>query len=108
MLAHLLGRLDVCKENVSAALQVYDMIRRPFTQNISALARQRGQLHHLTAPQFASLTSELSTTGKALALEQLWEVGRTMQELRDWQDGPPVAEDVAGAMCQLDRLLART
>ncbi|KAI1785333.1 FAD/NAD(P)-binding domain-containing protein [Ganoderma leucocontextum] len=106
MLAQLLGRPAIINTNVSAALQVYDEIRRPFTQTISELARKRGQLHHLTAPQFADLTPDLSATGKALAMEQLWEVGRTMQELRDWQDGSSVAEDVAGAMQRLDRILA--
>ncbi len=106
MLAQLLGRPDITKTNVSAALQVYDRIRRPFTQTISDLARKRGQLHHLTAPQFADLTPELSATGEALPMEQLWEVGKTIQELRDWQDGSSVAEDVAGAMQRLNRILA--
>ncbi|KAM5532659.1 hypothetical protein V8D89_013703 [Ganoderma adspersum] len=105
MLAQLLARPDITKANVSAALQVYDEIRRPFTQTISELARRRGQLHHLTAPQFADITPELSATGEALAMDQLWAIGKTMQELRDWQDGSSVAEDVAGAMLRLDQIL---
>ena len=108
MLAQLLGRPNITRANVSAALQVYDEFRRPFTQTISELARKRGQLHHLTDPQFADLTPELSATGEILTMEHLWEVGRTMQELRDWQDGSTVAEDVAGAMQRLDRILAET
>ena len=106
MLAQLLGRPDVTKENAHIALQVYDEIRRPFTQNIAALARQRGQLHHLSAPRFADLTPELSATGKALTMEQLWDIGTEMQSLRKWQDGPSVADDVAEAMRRLDGLLA--
>lgn len=107
MLAQLLARPDVTTANVSAALQVYDEIRRPFTQTISELARRRGQLHHLTAPQFADITPELSATGEALTMDQLWEVGKTMQELRDWQDGSSVAEDVEGAMQRLDQILVK-
>lgn len=86
-------------------LQLYDEVRRPFTQNIVALARRRGQLHHLDSPELAWLTAERSAKGDALSAEQLAELSEMMERCRDWQFGPSVMEESAAAMRKLDEAL---
>ncbi|KAM5532658.1 hypothetical protein V8D89_013702 [Ganoderma adspersum] len=106
-LARLMSHPDITKEDLPSVLQLYDEIRRPFTQNIVALARRRGQLHHLDSPELAWLTAERSAKGDALNREQLDEISEMMERCRDWQFGPSVLEESAAAMQQLDAALLR-
>ncbi|KAI1785334.1 FAD/NAD(P)-binding domain-containing protein [Ganoderma leucocontextum] len=104
-LAMLMSHPDITKEDLTAVLHVYDEIRRPFTQNIAALARRRGQLHHLDSPELAWLTAERSAKGDAFSPEQLVGVSEMMERCRDWQFGPSVLEESAAAMRKLDEAL---
>lgn len=106
-LARLMSHPNITREALPTVLQIYDEIRRPFTQNIVALARRRGQLHHLDSPELAWLTAERSAKGDALNREQLDEISEMMERCRDWQFGPSVLEESAAAMEKLDAVLWR-
>ncbi len=104
-LARLMSHPDITKEDLPTVLQLYDEIRRPFTQNIVALARRRGQLHHLDSPELAWLTAERSAKGGALSPQKLAEISEMMERCRDWQFGPSVLEESAAAIHKLDEWL---
>lgn len=108
LLAQYLGHRGVRKENVHVALQVYDEIRRPFSQHIMELSTKSAQCHHLRIPELADLSVEDSASGKALSQEQLWEVGEMMERLRDWRDHTDIMEENKVSMRRLDEVLAHT
>ncbi|KAI0750646.1 FAD/NAD(P)-binding domain-containing protein [Daedaleopsis nitida] len=105
LLGQFLGHSLVTRENVTEALRVWDEIRRPFSQNIVALSRRSEQLHHLNTPELSHLTEEQSASGHGLTAEELEDIGRDMERIREWRDYSNILEENAAALRRLQDAL---
>lgn len=90
------------------ALRVWDEIRRPFTQHVAGLSRRAQQLNYLNAPEFAGLTEVSSASGKGLTPEQIVEIGKSLERVREWRDSSDIREQNAAALRRLDDVLSQT
>ncbi|KZT01893.1 uncharacterized protein LAESUDRAFT_815649 [Laetiporus sulphureus 93-53] len=70
VLAAILAHLRVTRETVPQALQVYDQIRRPFSQSVAAKSRAVGHIFDLRGEGMEKLTLEESIAG-GVSKEQL-------------------------------------
>ena len=88
------------------ALQAYDQVRRPFSQDVAARSDTTGKTAHLKRPEWlADLTEEQSASGTALTHEQLEQVGIAMERAADWRNATTVEEETQRAFRTLDEAL---
>ncbi|RPD62099.1 FAD/NAD(P)-binding domain-containing protein [Lentinus tigrinus ALCF2SS1-7] len=107
ILAHFLAHPGVTKDTAAVALQVYDAVRRPASQNVATLSRMSGRnLHFNLSAGCADLTEEQSASGEAISPDQLKEVGDAIGKLTEWMFATTVAEDREVAMQKLEVALA--
>ncbi|KAH9929152.1 FAD/NAD(P)-binding domain-containing protein [Fomitopsis serialis] len=92
ILATLLTQPGVTRDTLPVALQVYDALRRPFSQNVVQLSRSSGMSYRLNCPGFEALTEEQSYTG-TISPAQLDEVGKTVIELTSWNRDTSIMTD---------------
>lgn len=90
------------------ALRVWDGIRRPFTQHVARLSRRAQQLNYLNAPECSGLTEGLSASGEGLTPEQIVEIGKSLERVREWRDSSDIREQNAAALRRLDDVLSQT
>ena len=90
---------------MTEALQLYDQIRRPFSQKIAELSEESGLRHSLVSPNLADLTEEQSASGNALSLEQLHAIGAEVEELRAWRLRGSVEEECEISLKRLDGIV---
>ena len=83
-LATLLGQSETTKETVSAALTVYDEIRRPFAQNIQELSFKAGEIAWLDGPRTQSYSVEDSAAGRIPESVVKEVVAEDMADIQKW------------------------
>lgn len=83
VLATLLAQSEAQKDTVKQVLQVYDEVRRPFSQNVLKLSYETGQLYCLESPQFADVTAEESARGK-VPLSEMKALSEELGEILRW------------------------
>ncbi|KAI0643646.1 FAD/NAD-P-binding domain-containing protein [Trametes meyenii] len=106
MLARLLGDSDVDQTAISTVLKVYDLMRRPITQDIAERSWRSGQLHSLHTPELEAITPDMSASGKFVTRSQLQMVAEASDRLMDWRKGTTIADDLQMALEKLRAELA--
>ncbi|KZT01894.1 FAD/NAD(P)-binding domain-containing protein [Laetiporus sulphureus 93-53] len=87
VLAAVLAHPRVTRETLPQALQVYDQIRRPFSQWVATNSRAAGQIYDLRGEGMEKLTLEESIAG-GVSKAQLESMEKTLQSMFEWlKDG---------------------
>jgi len=83
VLAALLAQPETTTKTLPTALQVYDEIRRPFSQDIQCRSLAAGQLGTLNNAELLDVTEDQSFAG-GISLDALKRVDAELEELYDW------------------------
>ena len=90
--------------NLSAALTVYDAIRRPFSQQVQQRSRDTGRLHQLLRQGWENLTPEQSRAGE-YPRDMLTRLGETYEIESMWvAETSSIMEDQKKAMRMVEEL----
>ena len=96
VLGTILAHPSVTRDNVHFALQVYEEIRRPFSQEVQTHSREAGLLFSLDAGGLEKYSLEESRAG-AIDTEILEALIRKENELADWAENTSLGPDVQRA-----------
>ncbi|KAI0919700.1 hypothetical protein AcW1_003116 [Taiwanofungus camphoratus] len=107
VLAALLAHPAVTLETLPRALQVYDEIRRPFSQGVLRRSRDTGFLLELNSPGFEDLTEEKSAEGNVTS-GKLEEVGKGMDDIMAWLGNTSIMGDCERALEVLEDALRQS
>ncbi|KAI0722030.1 FAD/NAD(P)-binding domain-containing protein [Cerioporus squamosus] len=103
LLAQFLGRPDVSRSTLQIALQVYDEIRRPLSQNVVALSHLSGQLHSLNDPD---MVREGDGSERELTLEELRGLGEKIEQVKDWRRVTSLLDENEVSMRKLEEAMS--
>lgn len=92
ILAALLGHPSVTLKTLPRALQIYDQIRRPFSQRILQRSRLTGLHFNLLLPEFKDVSEEASASG-AVTKAQLENIGNAIGDLWLWASTTSIMDD---------------
>lgn len=62
----------------------------------------------LERPECSGLTEGLSASGEGLTPEQIVEIGKSLERVREWRDSSDIREQNAAALRRLDDVLSQT
>jgi len=106
VLASLLARPETTHETLPVALQVYDEIRRPFSQDILRRSYETGQIYYLQSRRVKDVTVE-SSAGGNVSSETLDGLCGDLREAFRWTWSTAVTTDCDQAIDQFRRRLQR-
>ncbi|KAH8105384.1 hypothetical protein BXZ70DRAFT_1004888 [Cristinia sonorae] len=106
VLASLLARPETTRETLPVALQVYDEIRRPFSQDILRRSYETGQIYYLQSRRLKDVTAEDSAAGDVTA-DTLENLCGDLREIFRWTWSTAVTSDCDQAVDQFRRRLQR-
>ncbi|OCH89975.1 salicylate hydroxylase [Obba rivulosa] len=96
ILATILSQPTVTRETLPIALQVFDNIRRPFTQDVQWRSHESGLIYQLNTSELVNVTAEDSSAG-AINTETIERMAKMQNELADWADTTSLVPDVERA-----------
>ncbi|KAI0759185.1 FAD/NAD(P)-binding domain-containing protein [Irpex lacteus] len=105
-LATLLGQPEVQLSNITTALQVYDEVRRPFTQRIQELSYEAGAILLLGNSRMNAYSAEDSVEGKIPENVLQEQIVTDMTAVLEWQWTTSLRPDITLALQKLRDALA--
>ncbi len=105
-LATLLGQPEVQLSNITTALQVYDEVRRPFTQRIQELSYEAGAILLLGNSRMNAYSAEDSVEGKIPENVLREQIVTDMTAVLEWQWTTSLRPDITLALQKLRDALA--
>ncbi|TCD71096.1 hypothetical protein EIP91_000190 [Steccherinum ochraceum] len=106
VLASLLARPETTRETLPIALQTYDEIRRPFSQDILRRSYETGQIYYLQSRRMKDVTAESSANG-SVSTETLEGLCGDLREAFRWTWSTAVTSDCDQAVDLLRRKLQK-
>lgn len=83
IIAAIISQPTVTTRNISAALGIYDSLRRPFAEMVLRRSRNNGLLYHFNTLGWEDVTADQSAAG-GFASERLADIGRGLQQQFEW------------------------
>ncbi|CCL98472.1 uncharacterized protein FIBRA_00470 [Fibroporia radiculosa] len=103
ILANILSQPTVTLETLPQALQVYDAIRRPFSQNVQAMSRITGTVYDLNDKVVEELVGH-DGISKPLSVNELEILGQKVEDLMSWLRSTSALDERAAALEMLKTL----
>ncbi|KAI1788600.1 FAD/NAD(P)-binding domain-containing protein [Ganoderma leucocontextum] len=101
VLSSLLAHHSVTLETLPRALKIYDIIRRPFSQNVQRGSDEAGSIYHLNELGWDKVSAEESAAG-SYSQDMIDVLGRALEEKLDWVMEGDFMETRVKAMSMLE------
>ena len=105
ILASVLSQPSVTHTTLPAALQVYDVVRRPFAQTVQERSRENGDISHLRRCGWEDVSAAQSAAG-GFPREKLVRVGQEIDKMMNWAIDGTITEDRERAITLVKELTA--
>nr|VWO96136.1 Mannitol 1-phosphate dehydrogenase [Ganoderma boninense] len=83
ILAAIIAQPTITAQNIPAALDIYDTLRRPVAEMVLRRSRKTGLLYHFNTLGWEDVTAKQSAAG-GFSPQRLEEVGKALREQFDW------------------------
>ena len=100
----MLAQPSVTLASLTTVLQVYDTVRRPFSQGVQQGSKGNGMLYHLLRVGWEDVAEEQSTSG-TYPRELLSKLGDAIEMETSWVGSATIMEDRERAIEMLEKLL---